>query len=258
MSLLVDPMTPTSMIPSEILDQFIGIDYARIIVTYDIRDEGSLLYQLSEDVNDQVTTHFSDYYIVGNLSATTEIKDVVTSNAWLVTSLSIVAIFMILALTFKSVFVPLLLVAIIQAAIWLNMSILYFTNVTTLYIGYLVVMAIQLGATIDYAVLLTNRYLQNRATDQKQEALHKAFERASVTILISAVILSVAGFIEGGFSGISAIQQIGFLLGKGTLISMIFVYLFLPPSLLVFDQVILKTQLHKKSKTISHQKNAES
>lgn len=244
----IDPLTPIDMIPPILLDQFVSDQYERMIITIDIRDEGDDLYLLSDDIMSETSIYYDEFYIIGAPQATTEIKDVVTSDAWLIISLSIIAIFIILALTFKSIFIPILLVGIIQAAIWMNVSLLYFTNITTLYIGYLVVMAIQLGATIDYAVLLTNRYLQNRAELPRIEALHKAFERASVTIFISALILSVAGFIEGGFSDISAIRDIGFLLGKGTLISVLFVYLFIPPALLALDTMLLKTQFHKHIK----------
>lgn len=246
---IVDPMTPVSLIPDALKTQFIGNHYARMIVTVDIQNEDNTLYELSDTMTETVDTYFDDYYIVGSPQATTEIKEVVTNDAWLITSLSIIAILVILAITFKSILIPILLVGIIQAAIWLNVSILYFTHISTLYIGYLVVMAIQLGATIDYAVLLTNRYLQNRLQMTSVDALHKAFTRASVTIFISALILSVAGFIEGIFSDISAIKEIGFLLGKGALISVFFVYIFLPPALLVLDKILLKTQfsLHHKA-----------
>ena len=242
----INPETPIDLIPSILSDQFIGQTYARIILTIDIQTEGEALYTLSQDLRDETSQYFDDFYIVGMPQATTEIKDVVTHDAWLVAALSIIAIFIILAITFKSILIPILLVGIIQAAIWMNVSILYFTHINTLYIGYLVVMAIQLGATIDYAVLLTNRYLQNRKSMPRQEALHKAFERAAVTIFISALILSIAGFIEGLFSSISAIQEIGFLLGKGALISVGFVYLFLPPALLVLDKILILTQFHKR------------
>lgn len=242
----VDPSTPLSFIPQPILDQFVGDTYERMLISLDIQIENDTLYTLSDTINDQTSNYFDDYHIIGAPSSTTEIRDVVTNDTFLITSLSIVAIFIILAITFKSIIIPILLVGIIQAAIWMNVSILFFSNITTLYIGYLVVMAIQLGATIDYAVLLTNRYLQNRVSMNPKEALHKAFERAAITIFISALVLSLAGFIEGWFSNISAIQEIGFLLGKGALISVFFVYIFLPPALLVLDKLLIITQFHKR------------
>lgn len=242
---IIDPQTPTTMIPQSLKDQFVGDTYERMVLTIDLSEENQDLYILSDNIKTQVSEHFNDFHVIGTPTATTEIKDVVTHDAWLVTSLSIIAIFVILAITFKSIFIPILLVGIIQSAIWINVSILYAANTTTLYIGYLIVMAIQLGATIDYAVLLTNRYLQNRTTMKRKEALYYAFERASVTIFISAVVLSLAGFIEGLFSNISAIKDIGFLLGKGTLISVFFVYIFLPPVLLILDKILIFTQFHK-------------
>lgn len=242
----VDPLTPFDLIPSFILNQYVGTHYARIIISVDIQSENEALYTLSDTIDEKVSTHYTDdAYVIGQPAATTEIKDVVTDDAVLVTIISILAIFTILAITFKSVFIPILLVSIIQAAIWFNVSILYFANTQSLYIGYLVVMAIQLGATIDYAVLLTSRYLQNRQTYLPKIALQKAFKRSSLTIFISALVLALAGFIEGVFSDISAISEIGYLLGKGTLISFGFVFLFLPPLLLLLDKLFLRTQFHK-------------
>ena len=118
-------------------------------------------------------------------------------------------------ITFRSIVIPIILVLVIQSAIWMNLSILFATDVSTIYIGYLVVMAIQLGATIDYAVLLTSRYVSNRKEFGPVESMDKSYRTSFITIMISALVLASAGFIEGGFSNITSVQEIGFLLGKG-------------------------------------------
>jgi hypothetical protein len=130
----------------------------------------------------------------------------------------------------------------------MNLSILYLTGVSTIYIGYLVVMAIQLGATIDYAVLLTNRYVNYRKSFAPYEAIDKSYQKSFITIMISAFVLAAAGFIEGGFSNISSVQEIGFLLGKGTVISFLYVLLFLPVLLIILDKYLyLKPRKKKKN-----------
>jgi uncharacterized protein len=114
------------------------------------------------------------------------------------------------------------------------------------YIGYLVVMSLQLGATIDYAVLLTSRYIEHRKSMNPKEAMTEAFSKSSISILISGVILTVAGFAEGLFSDIQSVTEIGMLLGRGALISSLLVFLFLPTTLVALDSIIMKSTWTEK------------
>lgn len=118
-----------------------------------------------------------------------------------------------------------------------------------IYIGYLVVMSIQLGATIDYAVLLTNRYLDERKMLPKKEAMLEAYSKSSISILISGAILTIAGFTEGIFSNIDAVTDIGLLLGKGAMISSLMIFIFLPTALVLLDKIIVKQP--KKIKNVT-------
>ena len=169
------------------------------------------------------TYYPDDYYMIGQPQATENIKILITEDQLMITLASVIAIFIILAITFKSITIPIILVLLIESAIWMNLSILYIQDIKTIYIGYLVVMAIQLGATIDYAVLLTNRYIENRKTHSPFDSIELSYQKSFLTIMISALVLSIAGFTEGIFSDISSVQDIGFLLGKGAFISFIYV-----------------------------------
>lgn len=244
----VDPNIPRALLPEELKAEFIGPNYTRFIVYTTIREESQIMYQFQDDLVEITSSLYDDYHLVGMHQATSNIKDLITGDKLMISLLSMLAIFVILLITFKSIMIPIILVLVIQSAIWLNLSILYMTGVSTAYIGYLVVMAIQLGATIDYAVLMTHRYVDNRKEFSPIVSIDKAYQSSFITIMISAIVLASAGFIEGGFSDISAVQEIGFLLGKGTVISFVYVLFFLPILLVILDKFLFFK--HKNIKTV--------
>ncbi len=235
---VVDPNIPRSFIPDDVKAQFIGENYTRFIIYTTITEEGDDLYAFQNSLEVISSSYYSDYNIVGIHQATTDIKNLVSDDQLMITLVSMLAIFIILLITFRSLVIPIILVLLIESAIWLNLSILFFQGIQTVYIGYLVVMAIQLGATIDYAVLLTSRYVEYRKNNKPLDAINKSYQKSFITIMISALVLAVAGFIEGGFSNISSVQEIGLLLGKGTVISFVYVLLFLPALLVVLDKIL--------------------
>jgi predicted RND superfamily exporter protein len=239
---IVDPAIDRSFIDPMLLNQFVGDTYTRIIVQTDILEENEAMYIFVEDINQLVTDYYqNDYYIIGLASTASEIEEIVTADSLKIMLISIFAIFVILTLTFRNPIIPILLILLIETAIMINVSILFFTNVSTIYIGYLVVMSIQLGATIDYAVLLTTRYLENRNHQTPLDAMGTSYHHTLMTMFVSALILTVAGFAEGLLSNISTVQEIGYLLGKGTLISLFLTMIFLPNLLILFDKIIRKT-----------------
>ncbi len=235
----VDPTIPRAFLPQSLLDQFIGENYSRMIVTTSLYEENAALYSFVDDLHQRISIHYDEFYIVGNASALSDIRSSILDQNLVITLLTIVAVGLIVGIIFKSFTIPILLVGIIQGAVWINLSILYFMNTEVIYIGYLVVMSIQLGATIDYAVLLTNRYLDERKTLPKKEAMLEAYSKSSISILISGVILTIAGFIEGLFSNIESVTDIGLLLGKGALISSLMIFIFLPTALVLLDRILI-------------------
>ncbi len=236
----VDPQIDCSYIDPNIVGAYVGTNYTKMIVKTTVTEENDEMYQFYDDIKNMVSTYYDDYYILGFAASASEIKDIVTSDTLLITIVSIIGIFIILSLTFKNFIVPIGLILIIESAIWVNIGLLAIMDINTIFIGYLVVMSIQLGATIDYAVLLSSRYIEYRRTHQKIESLNMAYHKSLVTVVISAFILSLAGFTEGLFSNIETIKDIGFLLGKGSLISLLFTIIFLPLILYVLDRFINK------------------
>jgi len=161
----------------------------------------------------------------------------------IVNLLAIVGIFIVLLLTFRSLSLPLILLFTIETAIWINLSFPYFAGNALSFIGYLIISTVQLGATVDYAILFTDTYLNNRKTLDKKEAMRLTIEDKLTAILISAGILAIAGFTLAYTSSNPIISDLGTLLGRGTLLSLAMVSFVLPALLVLLDGVIQKTTL---------------
>jgi predicted RND superfamily exporter protein len=231
-------------IPPEFLDQsvtrqFYSADYARLLVYVDTATEGDVAFSTVEAIESAVAEYYpSDTYLIGRSPILFDIKNVVQNDNLKVNLIAIVAIFLVLLMTFRSLVLPFILLLTIELAIWLNLSIPYFSGTSINYIGYLVLSTIQLGATVDYAILLTSTYLRYRKTMPKRQAIHNALGYSFKPILMSAGILSIAGFALYAASSNAIVCDIGLLLGRGTLFSSALVLTFLPALLFIFDPLI--------------------
>lgn len=236
-------------IPAEFLDpgiteQFYSDNYSRIIVYTDTEEEGEEAFSTVERIQEKAREYYDDaVYLLGQSVSLYDMKNVVTEDTRIVNLIAIASIFLILLLSFRSVTLPVLLTLTIEMAIWINLSIPYFTGGTLCYIGYLVLSTVQLGATVDYAILITDNYLFNRKAMNRKDAIRATLEGHFVSVLTSAVILSSAGFCLGFTTSSPIISDLGILLGRGTLLSMALVILFLPPLLVLGDGIIKKTTL---------------
>ena len=182
---------------------------------------------------------------------TLNIKDVVNADYTRVNIFSILAVMVILLFTFKSLILPILLTLVIESGIFINMAIPYYTGKEMMFLGYLIVSTIELGATIDYAILMTNNYLNARKENDKKTASRIAVNKSIPSILTSGGILVCAAFLLKWCSSIKAVSEMGGLIGRGALISMFLVIFFLPHVLSLFDKAIEETKFRsvKKSKT---------
>lgn len=141
----------------------------------------------------------------------------------------------------RSLSIPVVLVLVIETAVWMNLSVPYFTGEHLQYIAYLIISSIQLGATVDYAILMASRYLEERSIRPKGEAVLEAVKNTSLSILTSASILTLAGLILGAISTNGVLKELGVLVGRGAIFSAILVLLVLPGILYLLDKVIEKT-----------------
>ncbi|GGM27858.1 hypothetical protein GCM10011351_12190 [Paraliobacillus quinghaiensis] len=239
--------TVGSVIPPEYLDesiteQFYSENYSRIILHTNAGIEGDKAFSLVDSVQDAADSYYEgEVYSLGESVTLYDMKHVVQKDNTLVNLLTIIAIAIVLLVTFKSVSIPLVLLLTIQSAVWINLAVPYFTNSSLVYVGYLIVSTVQLAATVDYAILLMEAYKENRKEMTAFQAIKKTIDEKIFSIAISASILSSVGFILWLTSSNPIVGSIGLLLGRGALLAFIMVVCFLPAMLLVFDKVIDKT-----------------
>lgn len=239
--------TVGTTIPSEFLDggiaaQFYSDNYARIVVYTDTPAEGDLAFNTVEDITKTAQSYYGDaVYSVGQSANLYDMKNVVQKDNSMVNLIAIIAIFIVLLFTFKSATLPLILLITIESAIWINLSIPYFTGTSINFMGYLVLSTVQLGATVDYAILLTTHYMKNRKLMPQKEAMDLSLGTSFRSILVSASTLATAGFTLYATSSNPSISDIGLLLGRGTLLSFAMVICFLPAMLKLCDKTIAKT-----------------
>lgn len=238
---------PEQYLDNGTLSQLNSAHYTRMALTVDADYEGEETFSLVEAVRDTAQRYYPDaWYLAGEGVSTYDLMDTVTADMAKVNLVAIGAVFLVLLLTMKSLILPVILVLSIETAIWINLSIPYFTDQTIFYIAYLIISSIQLGATVDYAILFTDRYKELRQTYEKKEAVVQAISAVSVSVLTSASVLTVVGFLLGIFSTHGLLSQLGYFLGKGTLCSLAIVLFVLPGLLYLFDKLIVKSKTSKE------------
>lgn len=245
---LADPAMPREALPEAVVRNFESERYSRLVVMLAQSGESEAVTETVESVTALAEAHYpGEWLAAGSPTSLNDIRKSVESDGLFVQLLSVFAVWLIVALAFRSVSVPLLLVALIQSAIWINMAVPYFSGSPLVYIGYLVVSGLQLGATIDYAILLSNRYMAERGAGvPPRDAAIAALSASGGSILISTAVLAGAGFAEAILSKLPAISEIGLLLGRGALLSGFMVLIVLPPLLMMTDKLLRAGTLRRK------------
>ena len=233
-------------IPESYLDQatyakLCSDQYTRMVISVDAEYEGSDTFRLVEVIRDTAEAYYpGEWYLAGEGISTYDLMDTITKDMTKVNLVAIGAVFLVLLLTLRSVMLPVLLVLSIETAVWINLAIPYFTDSTVFYISYLIISSVQLGATVDYAILLTERYKEYRQTRGKKDAITDTLAAVTVLILTSGSVLTVVGFLLGAISSHGVLSQLGYFLGKGTLCSLAIVLFVLPGMLYLFDRTFIK------------------
>ncbi|KAF0196193.1 MAG: hypothetical protein FD169_1061 [Bacillota bacterium] len=242
---------PLEFVPPEATDQFYAENYSRIILYTDTAEEGADAFNTVQTVLDTAALHYPTYYLAGQSATLFDMKNAVSIDTERINLIALIGMFIVLLVTFRSLTVPLFLLFSIKTAIWINLSFPYFAGKPISFIGYLILSTVQLGATVDYAILLTNAYLGNRIILPKKDAMRVTIEDNLVAILISAIILATAGFVLAATTSNPIIGELGTLLGRGTLLSFVMVVCVLPALLIVFDGVIQKTTMRDNGELIN-------
>lgn len=224
-------------------------NYSRLVFKYSGNVEGDESYKFLEDVRNIAKQYYDDPIIVSNTTASFDLYKSFKTDNIKISIMTIIFVFAILMVTFRSVGLPALLVLTIQGSIWINFSVTYFTKEAMYFLSYLVVSSIQMGATIDYAIVMTNRYEQNKNKMEHKKAVIQTINEAFPTIFTSGSILSVAGFLVGKLSTDAVVSSLGMALGRGTVVSIILVMLVLPQELLLCNKFIEKTYFTEREHT---------
>lgn len=244
---IIGPSLPESMIPQDIKDILESDNYELMLITNEYQTA-------SEDVNEQINelnTILKSYdkngMLVGEAPCTKDLIEITDHDFKVVSAVSIMAVFLIILFVFKSITLPVILVLVIEGAIFINMGIPYLTGTELPFIASIVIGTIQLGATVDYAILMTSRYEQERGGGKsKKESISIALESSIRPVMVSAFSFFAATFGVGIYSKIDMISSLCLLMARGALISMCAVLLFLPAMYWIFDRVICATSKNFK------------
>ena len=234
---------PDSMIPKKLESKLKSDQYEIAFVCSDYKTATDEVNAQIASINDIVKKYSKDSMVIGEAPLTKDLQDVTDIDLVNVNNVSVIAIFLIILLTFKSLLIPVILVMVIEFAIFLNMSVPYYTHESLPFVASIVIGTIQLGATVDYAILMTSRYHKERVVRKKskKEAIDIAHRTSIKSILISGMCLFASTFGVTVSSSIDMIKSICTLLSRGAIISTVVVILVLPAMLTVFDKWICKT-----------------
>lgn len=221
-------------------------NYTRLIINLNSKQEDKKTYKLIDDIRKKTEKKYDGVKLIGNSINAVDLESSFTSDNLIITGITILFIAIILLFTFKSVGMTLLLILAIEGSILINFGIIALAGKEIFFMGYVVVSAIQMGATIDYAIVIASRYMELRKKIDKKDAIIETLNDRLPAVITSGLILVVSGFLIGFISTSSVISQIGLYLGLGTLISLITTIFVLPAILYVFDKLIEKTTFIKK------------
>ena len=231
--------------------------YSRMVVYLDLPEESDATFQMIDDIHALVGQYYDgDYYVVGNTTSAMDLSSSFIEDNLLISILSALFVMLILLFTFKSAGLPVLLIMVIQGSIWINFSFPTIEKTPLYFLGYLIVNSIQMGANIDYAIVISSHYTEMKGLYPPKQAIIEALNSSFPTIFTSGTILASAGMLIERMTTNPVIAAIGQCLGRGTVISMVLVLAVLPQILVLGDTVIERTsfempQLERKVRSAS-------
>mgnify|MGYP000118614686 FL=1 len=240
---------PESILPSDVTNLLKGERYQMMLISSSYVISSNAVNQQIDELNAILKKYDEGGMLIGEAPCTKDLINCTDRDFKVVSAISIAAIFVIIALVLKSFSLPILLVAMIELAIALNLCIPYFTDTTLPFVGPILISTIQLGATVDYAILMTTRYKQGRSVGKsKKEAVGEAVAASAQSILVSGVSFFASTFGVGLYSNIDIISSMCSLIARGALCSVAVVLFLLPAMLLLCDGFIVHTTFGMKKK----------
>lgn len=230
--------------------QLMGKHYDRLVMVSSLPAEGEKSVALVEQARSVAEEYYGkgNVLITGEITSARDLRDSYKSDSVLIAALTVIFVFLILLVTFRSLVAAAIMVFVIQGSIWINFSIPYLCGMVGSFVTNMIVSAIQMGATIDYAIVIMNRYRALRTQYDKSEAMTKAVNESFPTVITSGAIMAVAGFLIAYMVSDAYVGHIGHAVGRGAVISMIVVLSVLPQLIVLCDKLIDKTTLRLKRK----------
>ena len=234
--------------------QMMGEHYSRMMVALDLPEEGEETFAFLQTIHREAEKYYpsDQIYLVGNSTSDYDLSVAFERDNIVISVLSIVFVILVLLFTFKSVGLPVLLILVIQGSIWINFSFPTLSREPVFFMSYLIISAIQMGANIDYAIVISSRYQEMRQQYPPKEAVIKALNLAFPTVLTSGSILASASFLLGFISTEPSIVGMGQCLCRGTLVSIVLVMFVLPQLLVLGDKIVEKTRFNIKYPELTH------
>lgn len=246
---IVGPGIPKAIIPDDIKDTLVNDDYQMMIVSSEYAVASDEVNAQCDAIKSIIKKYDDTAMLIGEAPCTKDLIEITDEDFKTVSIVSIGAIFVIIAFVFKSISLPIILVSVIEFAIFINMGIPCYTNTTLPFIASIVIGTIQLGATVDYAILMTNKYKKARYQGaDKKEAITGALQGSIQSIMVSALSFFAATFGVGLYSNIDMISSLCSLMARGAIISMFVVIFILPSMFMVFDRLICATSMGFRNK----------
>lgn len=246
---LIGPGIPEEILPEEVTDIMKNGDYQMMLVSSEYVVASDEVNTQIDEINNIVKKYDDTAMVIGEAPCTKDLIEITDTDFARVSAISIIAIFIIIALVFKSISLPIILVSVIEFGIFINMGIPAYTGSVLPFIASIVIGTIQLGATVDYAILLTNKYKKNRHNGlEKKEAITDALKNSAQSVMVSALTFFAATFGVALYSNIDMIGSLCMLMARGAIISMFVVILVLPSLFMVFDKIIIATSAGFKNK----------
>lgn len=241
---ILGPAVPVSMLPESLISTIRTDLYQLELISSSYKVASDEVNEQIDEINTIVKSYSEDSLVVGEAPLTKDLIDITDIDFKNVSIVSIGVIFLIILVLFRSISLPIILVSVIEFAIFVNMGIPYYTGTTLPFIASVVIGTIQLGATVDYAILMTTRYKKERNNgNNKQESITIAHQTSIKSVIVSALSFFAATFGVGLYSNIDMISALCSLMARGALISMVVVIFVLPAMFMIFDKVICKTSM---------------
>ncbi len=235
--------------------QMQGKNYSRLVMYTNLPEEGPETYGFLDRVYSEAGKYYDTdkVFAVGESTNAYDLSSTFSKDNLIISVLSVLFVVLILTFTFQSAGLPLLLISVIQASIWINFSLPYIKNEGLYFLGFLLVSAIQMGANIDYAIVITSRYQALKEEFEPKDAVVEALNQGFPTVITSGSILAVAGTLIGRISTDGAIAVLGTYLGQGTIISIVLVIFVLPQLLYLGDSIAQRTSFKIKTPQLFYQ-----